>query len=631
MSMPSATPAIPSEFRATSSLMPAAIARLRAFARTAVAADEAGQLRIARGCCATVLRAYWEQAQPGRLPEPPADLMDLDAAQRIAPLLSDLADALGRGGPERAFYELGRLYTALLPPAYRARHGVYYTPPQLAERLLDQVAAAGIDWTTVRVLDPACGGGAFLGPTARRMLTAVRRARPAATPAQLRGQISARLQGFEIDPFGAWIARAAVDAVLWVPDQLQPAGGLAPIVGDALNLPEPDADAGFDLVIGNPPYGRVGLSPTLRQRYRRSLYGHANLYGVFTDLALRHTCAGGIIAYVTPTSFLAGSYFKNLRRLLAEQAPPVSLDFVAARGGVFDDVLQETLLAVYRKDGVRRQAQTTTIAADGNGPLKVDPAGTLTLPASATEPWLAPRNRSQARLLARAQRCAARLVDWGYRVSTGPLVWNRHRAQLTTKPGVDCLPLIWAESIGAEGRFRFRAEKKNHLPYCRVRDRRDHWLVIREPCVLLQRTTAKEQPRRLIAAELPAAFIAEHGGAVVENHLNMIRPLDGVAAVPAAVLAALLNSRVVDDLFRCISGSVAVSAYELSALPLPAADALHHLTERVQAGASRAELDAACACLYGVNEHRANRATPCKQISQRCSNRSYRAHRSVRP
>jgi adenine-specific DNA-methyltransferase len=87
--------------------------------------------------------------------------------------------------------------------------------------------------------------------------------------------------------------------------------------------------------------------------------------------------------------------------------------------------------------------------------------------------------------------------------------------------------------------------------------------------VLLQRTTAKEQSRRLIAASLPAAFIREHGAVVIENHLNMIRPINGTPLVPAGLLAAVLNTASVDRAFRCISGSVAVSAYELENLPLP--------------------------------------------------------------
>ena len=80
----------------------------------------------------------------------------------------------------------------------------------------------------------------------------------------------------------------------------------------------------------------------------------------------------------------------------------------------------------------------------------------------------------------------------------------------------------------------------------------------------------------------------------------MIRPVSELPSVAASVLAALLNSRVVDELFRCISGSVAVSAYELSALPLPAADRTDELARLVGAGAGRAELDAACDRLYGV-------------------------------
>jgi adenine-specific DNA-methyltransferase len=70
--------------------------------------------------------------------------------------------------------------------------------------------------------------------------------------------------------------------------------------------------------------------------------------------------------------------------------------------------------------------------------------------------------------------------------------------------------------------------------------------------------------------------------------------------VPSRVLAALLGSSIVDQLFRCLNGSVAVSAYELSALPLPAAERLEELTGLVDAGANAAALDAACARLYAV-------------------------------
>ena len=103
-----------------------------------------------------------------------------------------------------------------------------------------------------------------------------------------------------------------------------------------------------------------------------------------------------------------------------------------------------------------------------------------------------------------------RLADYGYTVSTGPLVWNRHKASLRDGPGTGRYPLIWAESVRPDGVFSFRAEKRNHKPYFEPKAK-ERWVVTEFPCVLLQRTTAKEQCRRLIAAELPASFIAEHG------------------------------------------------------------------------------------------------------------------------
>ena len=111
--------------------------------------------------------------------------------------------------------------------------------------------------------------------------------------------------------------------------------------------------------------------------------------------------------------------------------------------------------------------------------------------------------------------------------------------------------------------------------------------------MLLQRTTAKEQCRRLIAAELPAAFIEDHGAVVVENHLNMIKPLNGAPRVAPAALAVLLNSGVVDQVFRCINGSVPVSAYELEALPLPPPEEVKEIERLVKGRATRETLECA--------------------------------------
>jgi len=560
-------------------------------------ADPADRVALARAFAYRMVAAWWSQltARDGggfplrRIPVP-FSMTELPQASQAR------ADAIGTAAADRdaeaAAYGIGLAYTGMLPREYRATYGIYYTPPALTARLIDQATEAGVDWIRCRALDPACGGGAFLAPLAARILKAL----PGCSPRILLEAIANRLRGHDVDPFGAWLAQVTLDAVL-LPLTRQTGRRLPVVVTVCDSLATQAPDHRFDLVIGNPPYGRVRLDSHDRSRFKRSLYGHANLYGLFTDIALRHAAADGVIAYVTPTSFLAGEYFKNLRALLGRHAPPVTIDFVSARKGVFDGVLQETLLATYRCSDRRRSLTVHEITPTTDGrPLAVELAGDVPLPADPSQPWMLPRNRLQAPMVARLAGMTSRLADWGYGVSTGPLVWNRHKSQLARHAGRNRYPLIWAEAVTSCGTFVWRAEKRNHLPFFEIGPG-DDWLMTREPCVLIQRTTAKEQSRRLIAAALPPDFLTRHRAVVIENHLNMLRPITQSPPVAAEVLAAFLNSTAADRAFRCVSGSVAVSAYELETLPLPDPRDLAGLAGLVRSGAGRDRIEKECARL----------------------------------
>ena len=555
------------------------------------------RLDFARAVVLGVVSAYWKelQAVSGRgwsLRELPSGIGLASVPEEAAEQAERIGIAAAALDVLDAGYTIGVLYTGLMPDRFRAQLGAYYTPPALCERLLDMATEAGVDWRSARVLDPACGGGAFLAPVARRMAESLKDsgARVAFE------DIQRRLNGFERDPFAAWMSQVFLDAAL--ADLCGEAGArLQSVVRVCDSLEQAPAGEGFDLVVGNPPYGRITLSPELRETFRRSLFGHANLYGVFTDLALRFTRLGGVIAYVTPTSFLSGEYFKALRGLLGREAPPVSIGFMGERKGVFADVLQETLLAAYRRDGEPCAGKVHFISTRPDGSIERTTAGAFNLPENLDEPWLMPRTEAQSALVRRVDGLPYRLADYGYTVSTGPLVWNRHKPSLRDRPGKGRYPLVWAESVRAEGVFEFRAEKRNHKPWFEPKAN-ERWVVTDVPCVLLQRTTAKEQCRRLIAAELPAAFIEEHGAVVVENHLNMIKPLNGAPRVAPGALAVLLNSGVVDQVFRCINGSVAVSAYELEALPLPPPEDAKEIERLVKRRAKRETLECAVERLY---------------------------------
>jgi adenine-specific DNA-methyltransferase len=550
-------------------------------------------------CAATryVVEVFWTQLQNGH--EEPWSLPCLDWSEPLPALggrTRELAEEIGalvaQHEPISAGYMIGEIYTALLPAEFRARHGVFYTPPALTARLMSLASRAGVDWATAYVLDPGCGGGAFLTPVALKILASLDFKDPTAAL----NHLSTHLRGFELDRFGAWISQAILESALI--DLCRSAGRRLPrvvTVCDALIIP-PEGRP-FDLVIGNPPYGRLTLEPDLRTLYNRSLHGHANAYGLFMDLAVRWVRPTGVIAYVTPTGFLGGRYFKELRKLMAQEAPPVAIDLVTSRKGVFSGVLQETLLATYRRGGEAHQATVHLLSMQDEATLKVSSVGAFSLPATPTHPWLIPRNGQQAELIDRLQHMPYRLSDYGYKVSTGPLVWNRHKPQLHANPVSGSYPILWAECVTSEGRFQHRTDKKNHKPYLKPKPGQE-WLLTKQPCVLVQRTTAKEQRKRLLAAELPAKLIRKFGAVSVENHLNMVKPTSEEPAVSLRVIAALLNSEVVDAAFRCISGSVAVSATELESLPLPPPAAAQRLEKLLGAGATHETLQDCIRDLY---------------------------------
>lgn len=555
------------------------------------------RLNLARAFCAQIICSYWDelgsrQNTSIKVKPVPASI-PLTSITIDAQYVAENTGKLIASFPvEDAGYLIGSIYTVMLPSSLRSKLGAFYTPPPLVARLLDMAEAAGFDFTHGSAIDPACGGGAFLAPVALRMW---KHSKDASPEWMLRSLVR-RLKGIEIDPFAAWMSLSLLEAAVMplcvAAKRRLPADMI--IVGDAL---EPRNIGNFDLVIGNPPYGRVTLSESMRKCYERSLFGHANLYGLFTDLALRLAKPNGVVAYLTPTSFLGGQYFKALRRLVAADTTPAAFDFVSDREGVFDDVLQETLLTSYRVGKIPQRAAVSLLVPKGLNAAKIERIGHISIPAHG-EPWLLPRTQADMQFLNFIQHMPTRLSDLGYLVSTGQLVWNRFKSQLCTKLTANCLPLIWAESVSPEG-FKFTADRRNHVPYFELHNNQPH-LVTSKSCVLVQRTTSREQDRRLLAAVLPQKLLDQFGGAVIENHLNMVYSNDLVAHVSVKTIEILLNTQSVDRAFRCISGSVAVSAYELNSLPLPNIEQMIQLEKLINKCASKSTIERKVAEFYGA-------------------------------
>lgn len=555
--------------------------------RTAVAdADPAGPLPEAAAQLLRGISAWWRaRAAVAGLDGQWLDVTQaVDAAVPAVVLAGGPAVDLGSDCSPEA---IGAAYVGALSAQVRARHGRHYTPAPLAAELWSMSRHALGAVKTARPLaglvrDPACGAGALLLPPLREHLAASSRTDPQVALAGLPSLV----EGIDADPAAVWLANVLLASELLpvlssVPARRRRAIPALAHLGDGLRSTDrPRART----VLMNPPYGRVRLTEEDRRRWAEVLYGHANLYALFMAAGLDSLDTDGVLAAVVPTSFTSGLYFSNLRATLASRAPLRDATFVTDRNGVFDGVLQETCLAVF----TRRRARKMSICSLGASTARV---ARVASPRGAA-PWLLPRRSDDAVIAAAASTMNQRLIDVGYRCSTGPLVWNRRQDDLHPDATTGRVPVLWAADL--DGGKLHRDPARDRLRYLQLRGTDDRVLALTRPAVLVQRTTAPEQTRRLVATELgPEELQAWGGRVVVENHVNVLRPTVEHPVLTQGTLARVLATKTLDQLTRCLSGSVALSAYELESLPLPETDVLRTWNELVGP-----ELEAAVASAY---------------------------------
>lgn len=231
----------------------------------------------------------------------------------------------------------------LARPARRAG-GVFYTPAELVRFIVDRSrrehdwALVGDDARPPRIVDPACGAGAFLCEAAAALL-AVRNESETSDGCCMSQRLSVvqrSIFGLDIDSAAAQQARLALARLIAEPsvDETQIAelaDALANniVQADALlgDRPAGFANDSFDLVVGNPPYVNIrqlvkvhggDYVERLRERFTTAR-GHFDLYIPFVELAWRLLRPGGQAFLVLPNKIAGLGYAAECRRMLLER------------------------------------------------------------------------------------------------------------------------------------------------------------------------------------------------------------------------------------------------------------------------------------------------------------------------
>ena len=281
----------------------------------------------------------------------------------------------------------------------RKRHGVYYTPAFVTRYLVEQTlgrtmqerldaimalrepekirgknrkrAAYIAAWTeyrewlkTVRVVDPACGSGAFLVAAFDRLHLEYERVNQALEELEAGGQrhlfnlsktiLNENLFGVdlieesvEITSLSLWLKTAETNRKLtalddnivsgdsivsdpdvsmrafdWQTGRRAMSALLRPGSGSSEDGALAGWSEGFDVVIGNPPYVRQELltdfKPHLQANYR-VWHGMADLFVYFLERGLQILKPGGRLGFIVANKWMKGGYAEPLRAMLAEE------------------------------------------------------------------------------------------------------------------------------------------------------------------------------------------------------------------------------------------------------------------------------------------------------------------------
>ncbi|HUZ80874.1 MAG TPA: Eco57I restriction-modification methylase domain-containing protein, partial [Gaiellaceae bacterium] len=465
----------------------------------------------------------------------------------------------------------------------------------------------------------------------RRILEAA--AQEGLSPAETFAAVQEGIHGLDLNPLGILLTEAAI-GLLVAPVLAEIKGSVRPLhlyITDSLARQPLGADthgeeaedikarcgeyvAGFAYVIANPPYAKFpsrNFTPQQAARFAQTTHGHPNLYGLFLQVGVELLADGGRISYINPKSFVSGLYFKNLRRFLRSELDIERFDLFDKRTGLFDGVLQEVVIL----EGVKRASRVETIELrQFAGPPTCAPATVLHAAADSVllgksldflffiEPDAAAHG-ALAAMLARGKP----ITEYGYRASTGTIVWNRVKPLIRDEAGDDRLPLIWGNGI-REYSFVGAGNRQGKATHCKLAAKTRN-IVSSGDAILVKRMTAKEEPRRIVACRVPPELADSKDGYFGENHINIVRAVrKDTSGVELDAVLGLLNSRLFDFVFRALNGNTQVSATELEMLPIatgPELSKIAKLARKLMAAGgkdakTRAELDHLVYRLYGV-------------------------------
>lgn len=240
---------------------------------------------------------------------------------------------------------LGQLYQSLCDIGNRKSSGSYYTPDSVATRLIS-VHLPEIS-PTQTFYDPSCGTGIFLLKL------------PDTLPL-------ANLYGNDCNPLCITLTRINLALKYRVAHEAELEilfrnFTVSDFLSDENNIRKPPQSSGFDIILGNPPWGAT-LTAEQKKQYRNRFscttrHG-TEIFDLFIEQSLPLLLENGTLSFVLPEALLSVKMHRPVRKLLLDSCTAVSVEYL---GDVFKEVYCPSMILTLKKDTITSFYRDTTV------------------------------------------------------------------------------------------------------------------------------------------------------------------------------------------------------------------------------------------------------------------------------